>query len=487
MSLSSKLGSRFRVEFVAQLIYAISGGVLTVVLARLLGPESYGLLYFALSVLGTIAIFSKLGIARSGAKYIASNNPGETFNNKTILKETLLLNTISILIVTLALLISHQQLSIMLNEPDIANLLLIGVFFIVATTLVRFSRHILQGFEDIKTGAILKAINGVGKTIFALGLVLLSFGAAGALFGYVIAYALTAFIGLVYIYRTYYKDVGGGRNERVRRKIAAYAVPVTATRFADVIDKRVDIIILGFFTSPMPVAFYTISKQVVSFIETPISALGYTLAPTFEAQKARGNPDTAAKIYEEALGHGLLIYIPAAAGIALVSEPLIQIFFGNEYLPAVAVLQILSLYVVCVAIMKITSHALEFLGRARILAIVKGITSVMNVILNILLIPTMGVIGAALATVFTFSIYTISNIYVIHTELDLNMRSISKKVCIIFMITFLMSVAVYWSVNHFGGYLSLLIPIPLGVFIWIVLADRVKMVNFQKIIKDIIN
>ncbi len=67
-----------------------------------------------------------------------------------------------------------------------------------------------------------------------------------------------------------------------------------------------------------------------------------------------------------------MLYIPAAAGLILVSEPLIYIVFGEEYAGAVPVLQILGIYAVLQSVKVLTDNGLDFLGRARERAIAKA-------------------------------------------------------------------------------------------------------------------
>lgn len=71
MSLASLLGTWFKAEFIGRTIAVLAGTLLTVFLARLLDPDGYGLWFLAISVFSIAQIFSKLGLAKSGARYIS--------------------------------------------------------------------------------------------------------------------------------------------------------------------------------------------------------------------------------------------------------------------------------------------------------------------------------------------------------------------------------------------------------------------------------
>jgi O-antigen/teichoic acid export membrane protein len=470
MGIGSELSDRFKAELTAKIIAVISSGILTVILARLLDPDGYGLLFLAISVLGVAELFSKLGIAKSTARYIANYKETDPSQITHILKFGFLLNILTVIIVCLAFFFGHEHIAVLIGEPDLIPFLFIGVLYIFFHTLSTFFRITLQGFEAIKASATLHSIDKLFRLFFAVGLVLIGYGALGALIGYIMAFLLASLFGMGYVYVRYYREPKRGQREPgLRRRIAEYMVPLTATGTADVLDKRVDMILLGFFIGPTAVAFYTIGKQVVTFIETPMSALGFTLSPTYEAQKAQGSADSAARIYEEALSHGLLLYIPAAAGLVLVSEPLIEIFFGSQYLGAVPVLQILAIYAILQSVTKLTSNGLDYLGRARERAIVKGITAILNVILNVILIPTIGVVGAALSTVVTYSMYTLANVYIINLELSLRTDQLLRHTGAALFVSAVMSGVVYGSMGLVNGIVSLFAVVGLGVAVWAVL------------------
>jgi len=260
-------------------------------------------------------------------------------------------------------------------------------------------------------------------------------------------------------------------------------VPLTVTSSANVIDKKVDTVLVGFFLNPTAVAYYTLSKQVVTFIQAPMSAMGFTLSPVFEAENAKGNGQTAARIYERALVSALLFYIPAAAGLALIAEPLVNLVFGDEYSGAVPVIQVMAGYAVVLSIAILTSNSLDYLGRARDRAILKGVTSILNAIFNIILIPRIGVVGAAFSTVITFAMFTMGTVYVMSLEFDLRVLWILNQTLYIIIVTIIMSLSVFTVTMYVSGYISLILVICLGVLIWISFSSLFGLINLNDVFK----
>lgn len=484
MNLVDKLVSRFKAQLASKVIKAFAGAVLTVALARLLDPDGYGLLFLAISVIGIFQLVARLGIGRSAGRYVAEYKESAPAQVPFIFRVALVINVGTILFAGFVLLGSYRYIATVLGEPELGPFLLLGVLLVVLGTSLTFFEKVLQGFEAIKFVAFLQVFERIGRLILALGLVVAGFGAIGALWGYVLSALLASVVGFVFLLRRVHRlyDATTTVEPGLHRRIVEYAVPITATNTSQILDHRLDTILVGYFLSPVAVSYYVISEQVVKFVETPMSALGFTLSPTFGAEKAAGNVDRISRIYEEALMNGLLLYVPAGAGIVLVAEPTIHLVFGPEYSGAIPVLQVLGLYVIFNAITKVSDQSLDYLGRARERAIAKGITAVLNVALNFVLIPTFGVVGAAIATVITYGLYTAANLYIAAQEFDLHVDAMLKKTSLITGITIAMSVVVFGLSGQISGWITLGLVVGVGVLVWAVLSVATGLLRVRKIV-----
>ncbi|ELY89769.1 flippase [Natrinema altunense] len=463
----------FKATLVARAIYMLSSALLMFVLARyLLDPDGYGALYWAIGILAIVQLFADLGLSRSVARYISEYRESDPGQVPHLLRSVVTAKIVLLTVVGYALLLFHERIAAVLGDPGAAPFLAAGVLYLVVFSGSTFAQVALQGFNHLGYSAIVQAISGAGRLLFAVAFVLAGLGALGAFFGYIVGYAIAAAVGMGILYYGFYRryETAAEYEDGLSRRLLEYSIPLTATRSANVIDKQIDIVLVGVFLNPAAVAFYTLAKQITDFVLAPAESLGFTISPNFGEQKAAGELEEARRIYQTSLTNVLLLYIPAAVGLAIVAEPFLTMVIGEDYAGAAPVLQVLAGFVVLQAITNLTSDSLDYLGRARARAVAKGGTALANLGLNVLLIPTIGVVGAAIATVATHSVYVAVNLYIVHTELGLNVVGIARTTAMICAITGVMAVTVLLVTPLVSSLLMLGGAIAVGAITWGALA-----------------
>ncbi|MFP8955927.1 flippase [Natrialbaceae archaeon A-CW3] len=463
----------FKATLVARAIFMLSSAALMIVLARyLLDPDGYGTLFWAIGILSVVQLLADVGLGKSAARYFAAYREKDPGQIPHLIELTIAVKLVCIALVTGALLLFYERIAVLLGDPTVAPFLAAGAVYLLVNSFNGFTQVAFQGFNNLVYSAAVQAIGGVARLVFAVVFVLAGFGALGAFFGYIVGYAIAAAFGVTVLYFQFYRayERAPSFETGLPRRLLEYSVPLTATRSANVVDKQIDIVLVGVFLTNPAVAFYTLAKQIVDFVLAPAESLGFTISPNFGEEKAGGNLERARTLYETALTNTLLLYIPAAAGLAIVAGPFVTLVFGGEYAGAIPVLQVLCLFIVLQAITNLTSDSLDYLGRARERAIAKGGTAMANFGLNIVLIPTIGVVGAAIATVITHSIYVAVNLYVVHVELSLRFTELASSIGKIVVITGGMALIVLAATPFVSNLVMLGAIVLVGTVTWAGLA-----------------
>lgn len=484
--MADRLVSNIISDFGGRVVHVAATGLLLLILTRTLGPESYGLLALALSIFSFSRFFSESGLPWAAARYIAQDK--ENANERAIaaVVESWFLVLVTSVIVAAALFLGADFVSTVLGEAGLGGLLLVGSGYVLFYTLHRYNRAILQGYEAITATAKLHAIEGAVTLSFVTGAVLYHPTPTAAIIGYVLAYGVATLLGHWMVWRVSDLDpksvTGDGE---VRMNILRYNVPLSVTRLSDEVDNHLDVILVGFFANPAQVAFYTIGKQISQFTRVPAASIGFALSPSYGAESAKGRTEAAASVYEESLTKTLALYIPICVGILVVADPAIVTIFGDGYAGAILVVQILSLFVFFEALENITGPALDYLGRARSRAVLKATTSLANVVLNVLLIPSYGAVGAAIATVITYGTYAICSVGILHTELPFDYRTVARYFSTALGISIGMAAVVLAFLHLNSGIVGLVTAIGVSGIVWIVGCHVFDLINVEQVAEQL--
>jgi len=495
--LARRISRGVKATFAASVVDMLANAALIVLLTRvLLTPEEYGTLNFVLAALSVVAILASLGLPKSAGRYVtefAETRPGLV---PTVVRRSFAFIAVLSIVVGLGLVVLGRPVAGLIGQEQLIPFLAIGAVYIVGVAMTQYTRELLRAFNRIEWSGVVRVVMGVGRVTFVVAFVALGFGVSGALAGYVAGYLVAALVGGWLLYARLYRRYDSGEALRgsedgstdvtdstdatdatdvddpdedtagISRRIIEYSVPLTATRGANVLDKKVDVLIVGALLDMTAVGFYTIAKQVSDFVSMPASSFGFTLSPALGEQQSKGATGRAARLYERSLTYVLLAYVPAVVGLALVAEPMIRYVFGNGYLGAVPVVQVYGGFILVNAVNKVTSDGLDYLGRARSRAVIKSAMAVANAVLTLALVPILGVVGAALATVITYTVYTLSNVFFIHQELSLSFARVVRTLGIVSVITLAMAAAVWFALPYVSGLVTLFGAVLVGVVVW---------------------
>lgn len=168
---------------------------------------------------------------------------------------------------------------------------------------------------------------------------------------------------------------------------------------ANKINGAIDSVMLGFMIGDASVGFYSaatkLSKMVIELITSVIS----TLMPRSSYYLENNQIEEYKKIINKVCGITFFFSMPAAAGLFLLCKPLILIFSGDQYLPAVPAMQVLSIGIIGWCTNSFMNNLIITPQRKERFSLIAQITAALfNIIFNIIFIKRLEVFGAALAT-----------------------------------------------------------------------------------------
>jgi O-antigen/teichoic acid export membrane protein len=165
---------------------------------------------------------------------------------------------------------------------------------------------------------------------------------------------------------------------------------------------RLDHFLIAFFLGPSEVAFYAIATHIAELIGAIHRPVSVVLYPRFASTEETRVHDTTLVVCR----HVLVLEALAAAGLLLGAKVVIGTLYGPDYLPAVMPLFLVVPGVLMLSLFNLLARNFMSRDQQQITIVAGAVGLVVNVLLNITLIPRLGISGAALASTISYSLAT---------------------------------------------------------------------------------
>ena len=404
----------------AQLTSAAFTAVLTLFLVRALDPTGYGTFALALA-LGTLLVLpSDLGISMSASRFIAERR-GDLEGVAGVLADALRLKLLAAGTLSVGLVAAAGPLASGYGNDDLAwpiRGVAIAVFG-QSLMLLFGGAFVAQG----RTAANLRIalMESAVETGASIGLVLLGAGAAGAAFGRAIGYAVGAVIGLALLLRFLGLSLSALRRTRagLGRRIVRYAGPLFVIEAAFALFVQVDAIIIGVFLTTTAVGLFQAPMQLMTFLHYPGLALALGVAPRL-VRHERQEPRVGA--FLTALRALVLFQAALVPPLVVWADPIVELVLGSDYAESADVLRALTPYVFLLGLAPLVSLAANYMGVAgRRVPIALAALGV-NVAIDVVLVPEIGIVAGAIGTGVAFGIYVPAHLWICRDVLGVSLR-----------------------------------------------------------------
>lgn len=397
---SKKLIKGTSLIFTASVISAGLGYLLRILLARNLSIEDYGLFYAVFAFVGLLASFRGFGIGQALMKYIPEFKLQKKFS---FIKKGIVYYffvqfiTYSILLIILFFFAEKLSLFYFKDAKSLQLLIVLALAFLFAIFESLF--HVLfLGYNKPKYYSFTTFFQMLLVVIITF--ILFNFGvgflspAYGYLFASIIASG-TYFVLFRKLSPEFFKSKFS-IDFKFFKKITLFGLPLTVSAFIGTSIGQLDTLMLTYFTTLKDVALYHVALPIamilrhfaksVSFIVIPVSSEIYF-------KKKEILIDGIKKIQK----YLLIIIIPLALSMAVFAPFIISLFFGEEYLGAVTALRIISISSIFYSVAHVNSNFLLGVGKPGLNAKTMVSGYVLALILNLILIPLFGILGAAVS------------------------------------------------------------------------------------------
>ena len=388
----------------------VSSLIVTVVLSRLLTVSEFGLFSLVNAIVFFLVIIFSGGIQASMARFIALADDGQ-YRRDILYKGLSLLLPWILLCTGLYFLLYRFLIDAIFLESPLTELSLV-VYGIALVEVVRlFVEKVSHGIGRLGIAAEQSAYSSLLLVVLLVLTAWLVSTAESVLWAKIIALSIPvpfALRKLMFLFREFIST--DAPKVPSTKEIARYGLPLSLVSLAAFGFLQADLIFLGRYLDTVSIGLYSICVFTYVRLLLVPRALGNGLAPYM----ARINQEESWFAYfEKGVFYTLTFSIPVVIIGFFEGAEVLVFVFGEKYREAAGVFRLLSFYFLLSSLLGVVNPILDFSGQAGIRAIGVSLGCVINIILNILLIPIYGMDGAAYATMIgylAFFIIVVSNI-----------------------------------------------------------------------------
>lgn len=384
----------------SEIIDRILRFVLVVFAARLLGDADYGKISFAIAFGSLFLVLADFGMHQLLIREIARRPEDieRLLGNGLVIK--LVLGGFTALCIFIAARFT--------NKPDdvLQTVYIIGATQITGSLAEYFST-VFQGLQRMKYAAIANLILSISNTV--IGVIILMLGGSFLMLAWV--YLVSRLLKLFYCLL-----VARAKFARIVLKFEAPLIKVLLVegatfgilRFFSIMYTNVDTTMLSLMIGDEPVGWYTAAYRLVFAMMVLPMGIMRAVYPALSAYH-KSNLEAFNNLFEKTFKLLFWAGTSIAVVIFLLSDKIILLMFGEEYIKASAALKILVWSTAIYFVGTTMTHATRSAGKQTFTAKVVAASAILNLILNFILIPKYSLVGAAFATLvsefFTLSFH----------------------------------------------------------------------------------
>ena len=417
---------------------SIFSALQTVVVARILGVSDYGLLALIIAYVDILNQFFDFRVWETATKYIGTFwTSGEKEKARSMIKLSYMIDVSSgVLALIIALITAKIASEYLIHSPEAYPLICIYALSLLIDTANSTSDAILRVFDKFKSIAFISSFNNLFRLVLVSVILYLGFGIKGVLFSYIAASFLGFGIRQWAVSRTLKENgiEGWWKSELglIKDRWKGIAWFLGNTSLAGTIkmagDNYLGILALGYFAGKEATAYYKIAQsfsKVMTRIADPLYEAIYPELVKILTTNALKDFKRILKYTTKSL---MKFVIPIAVIILIFADPIINVIFGQHYVPAANALRIVTVGVVISKLIFWISPALLAIGRPGLRTIVGTISAAIYVVLLFLLIPKHSYMGAAYAYLAYSIARTLTSILALKISLDEKKRLIETEV-----------------------------------------------------------
>lgn len=379
----------------------------TVLLARDLGPHDYGIYASAMAAVVLLSYPMSLGLPNLIVREVATFHLREKWGlMRGLLGRSAQLMLLGCLLLAAALYFYQGRL---VSHGQYTTMLLWTAFALLPLTLLGTLRNMtLRGLHHVALGMVPETV--VVPIVFLASIVVVhvevpcKLDPAMVMLLRLVAVAIAFVVGCFYLWRRQPPEVWRTSPEYRTRAWLGAAAPMLWVGAMTVITTQTDVLMLAALRGPADAGTYQVAARGAELVALVPNIGAMALQPTLARLFAAGDMQRLKRLVRHMTRFMLVAALIMVVGNLCIGRELMRDIFGSAYGEATPALLILSIGWLMIAMAGPARDTLLMIGGERQSAISISIAATVNIVLNFVLIPVYGTVGAALATAISLTL-----------------------------------------------------------------------------------
>jgi O-antigen/teichoic acid export membrane protein len=431
--------------------------ILVPLLAKTLGAHDYGI-WVQVQVTVSLALeLVGLGLPYAIVRFLAAKTDREE-----ILEEfysVFCLVFLTSLIASIALFIGADFIAEVFFDGA-TEIVKITALIILVWSLDWVCLNLFRAFLQMKKYSVFMLADALGQVVVIVYLVLNGYGLFSIVLA-VLAIRVAIFFILFFLIKS---QIGIKRPHFPRiKEYLNFGLPTIAGGIAGWVVDSGDRYVIAYFLGAGSVGVYSAGYALAGVLLMFIAPLTVVLGPTLSKFYDERRMSEVTTYLSYSLKYFLALAIPFVFGAAILAEPVLRLFSTAEIASqGYFVVPLVTLSILLMSISGLISHILVLVKKTRIMGLIWIIAAIVNLGLNIVIVPHLGILGAALTTLIAYSLVLSMVSYYSFKEFkfDIDWRFIIKS-----LIASAIMALVIWSM-HPQGSLDTIIAVLVGVAVY---------------------
>ncbi len=386
--------------------------MVSIVLARMLGPTQFGIYSVVLSLVSLLAVPAQMGLPTLVVRETATAYVWQRWGVMRGLWHwaTRKVLSLALLLAILALLVGERLLP---GEAEHRTMLLVLAALLIPLNVLNTLRGAaLQGLRHVVLGQLPELVINpllLGALIVGVSLVMQTrLDAITAIALHIFSVSFSFALGAYLLWRLVPPALRA-RPEPIyeARAWRAAALPIALTTGLQVLNQNIDIVMLGWLRSAEEAGIYKIAVSAAAIVSLGLGAVNQALAPHFARLHQLDDYGRLQRLVTLSARGILALSLPPMLLMVLAGEEVLTLFFGHDYASGKTALAIIAFGQLVNAAMGSVGLLLNMTGHERQTFRAVLAAAFANVGLNLALIPAWGAIGAAIAATTSLVVWNV--------------------------------------------------------------------------------